>query len=148
VDLLDELIGFLIIVFLFVFPLIRRALMRKKPEKPPGRTAAYASRSSAKSPPAAPARPLPTVPTRTVKRDFDFQYSLEEYASRSQIESRRVPTRVQPKFKERVTSEAFLPVDQGALRRTPRPVKRLLQRDPLKAMVVLHEIFEPPKGLR
>lgn len=146
-DLLDELIGFLIIVFLFVFPLIRRALMRKAPQKPPESRPQEVS-PPRRAPPPPPVKPFIATTPQTVRRDFDFHYSLEEYTTATKIESRQVGTRVQPKFKEKVTSEAYLPVDQGALRRTPKPVKRLLQRDPLKAMVVLHEIFEPPKGLR
>ncbi len=152
----DEIIAFLVVLFIIFFPLLKKILVarQKKREGPPqvrieaereekefrpfvNRIASKAQKPQAHA-----------IPTRTVGNDFKFRSELEGFKRKTAVESRRVGTRIQPKFKETVVSEALAPRVQ-LKRKKLSSIDKLLAAPPsFKKMVILHEIFQGPKSLQ
>ncbi len=161
----DEIIGFLIILLVIFFPLIRKILVAKAKKKEAQRSpreikeeieAEQEVREYVKRfipPPPQPKKPSPPpsslIPKRTVGKGFAFHSDMEDYKRKISIEKRRLRTQRGPKFKETVVSRDLAPAEQIISRKTGLSRFERILSGPAspKKMVILHEIFKKPKGL-
>lgn len=154
-EYLDQIIGFLIIFLVIFFPIIRRMLLAKaqkraaQPHPPEIQKEMEAERQlrehvtrlpSPKPGPKISPQP-PIVPERTVGKGFAFHSALEEYKKRTAIERRHLESRIKPKFKGSVVSNALAAEEKAPMKKVTRLKKIFSGPISLKKMVVLHEIF-------
>ncbi len=150
----NELIGFLIILLVFLVPLIRKVMLARKQKRPSleieeeqeeeyeveyeEEVATYTSK-----PPAS----TPYVTKRLVKKDLEFHTDLESRELESVIEARHLESKVAPKFKERIVSQAFILAPTEEKKKGARTIVSITRRyTTLQTMVVLSEILGRPKG--
>ncbi|NGX53826.1 MAG: hypothetical protein K1000chlam4_00546 [Chlamydiae bacterium] len=147
----DEIIALLVVLFIIFFPLLKKILVarQKKREGPPEIRREEEVRPFVKKIASKAQKPQAhAIPVRTVGNDFKFRSELEGFKRKTAVESRRIGTRIQPKFKESVVSEALAPRVQ-LKRKKLSSIDKLLAAPPsFKKMVILHEIFQGPKGLQ
>lgn len=144
----NELIGFLIVLFALLFPLIQKLLLKKSQKKqaPPPISRDHEDEEA----PFTGRLPERYTTQRIVGQNFEFHPALEERVLDTSIEKRSFETKIAPHFKESVLSQAFM---AGAMRHLekekPNPlIHILLKKDPLQSMVIASEVFGPPKGLQ
>ncbi len=149
-DWLNEVVGFIIVLFVLLFPLLRKLLVDLKKQQK-----ASQQEEEEEVPPFQPQRVQPgksyAQPPKTsglVRRDFDFQASLEERTFDSEIADRQLESKVNPKFKKRIVSQAFI-LEKLQRGEKVDPLSALVhQRKSTQAMVILSEIMGGPKGLQ
>ncbi|NGX55604.1 MAG: hypothetical protein KR126chlam2_01241 [Chlamydiae bacterium] len=153
----DKIVALLVVLFILFFPLVKRILVarQKKREGPPEVRREVESREEQFRPFVKQIAPKPeklkahAIPSRTVGRDFKFQSKLGDFQrKKTRVESRHVGTRVKPKFKETVVSDALAPRELVRRKRLSSMDKLLTAPPSLKKMVILHEIFQGPKSLQ
>ena len=152
-DWFNELIGFLVVLLVFLFPLLRKFMLARQKKRPLQEgeeeqtqkheveyeegLSAYAKPSTSK----------PYTTNRLVKKDLEFHTNIESRKLESAIEERRLEPKVAPKFKERVISQAFIVTPEEEEKRKVRPITSITQRyTTLQTMVILSEILGRPKG--
>lgn len=149
----SELIGFLIVLFVFLLPLLRKLLIDRKKKKEPEEPSEEEEEieeeleepPSLKPPPVK--KPSDYSTQRLVKKDFEFRTELEKRELESVIAERELETRIAPDFKKRIVSQAFI-LPTAKLRKLENPVVSAIKnKDPLQSMVILSEILGKPKGL-
>ena len=135
---LNEIIGILIVLFIFFFPFLQRLFLKRHMKQ-------EEERSSIKPPPL-PKRSTPQTPPVVTERlfkegEYEFHSELEEYKKKTAIEGRHLGTRVNPHFDEEVTSSAF----SAPLKTKKRILKKLSQN---QEMIIEYEILSKPLSLR
>lgn len=135
---LNEIIGILIVLFIFFFPFLQRLFLKRHMKQ-------EEERSYIKPPPL-PRRSTPPTPPVVTERlfkegEYEFHSELEEYKKKTAIEGRMLGTRVNPQFDEEVTSSAFSDV--------AKTKKRILKKLSKKQeMIIDYEILSKPLSLR
>ena len=136
---LNEIIGILIVLFIFFFPFLQRLLLKRHVQQEEERAQL--------PPPPVPRRfktphTPPVVTERLFKEgEYEFHSQLEEYKKKTAIEGRHIGTRVNPHFDDDVTSSAFSEVAKTK----GRLVKKLSSK---QEMVIDYEIISKPLSLR
>lgn len=146
-----EIIGFIIVLFVFLLPLLRKLLIDKKRverQKQEEVEEAFIEEEEeeytptelypiSKMPP-----PAPLGSKRLVKRDYEFETDLESREYRSKITGRELETQSAPEFRERIVSESFILDEKKKVRKKKALASLIKKRDPGKAMVILSEILK------
>jgi len=145
-DVFSELIGFLIVLFVLFFPVLRKMLNKK-----------HAKQGQEEMPqrivikPVAPAPflrqqvdhsnevPAPPQDPRKITRDFAFHSALEEFHPDNRIEKRHIKTKVAPQSAKRAEAKFSYETTMAT------PKKKSLVA--LKKMVIYSEIYSKPKSL-
>ncbi len=148
-DWFSDLIGFFIILLIFLVPLLRKLLVDKKKTERAEELYEMEEEEEESVPPPPPLETVRTLPKTKglVKKDFSFQSEVTKRELESQIEERHLETRVDPQFKERIVSDAYIIETQKKL--TQRDVIQdvIKKHNPKQAMIILSEILGEPKGL-
>ncbi|MCC5831804.1 MAG: hypothetical protein JJU12_02030 [Chlamydiales bacterium] len=135
-----EVIGLIIVLFLFMLPLLRKLLIdKKRVEEEPQEVEEEEEEYIPESPPPLPKK-LPS-PQRTVRRAFEFESGLEELELRSKITTRELETQAAPDFRERIVSKNFTLFEFERKSKQNPIVSLLHKKDPGKTMVILSEIL-------
>lgn len=138
----EEIIGFLIIIFAFIVPLLRKLLGDKKKVEREEEVVEVEP-----PPPPLQVRERPMT-ERLVKRDYDFHTKMEDREYDTHIEDRELEELEDPEFKERIVSQAFI-IEKKRKKGQAHFIDQVVKsRDPGQAMVILSEIFGEPKGLQ
>lgn len=142
----NELIGFIIVLFALLFPLIQKLLLKKSQKKKPLEPVVKEEKKKRRAEGQPPVR---HTAQRVVVPEYAFHPSLEERSLDSSIEKRVLPTHIEPHFKQSVVSSAFMVSAIRQLETTrPNPlIHVLLKKHPLQSMVIASEVFGLPKGL-
>jgi len=143
----SEIIGFILILFVFFIPLLRKLLVDKKKaeQKKEGIEEDYYEEEEPEPPPPPKVVQRPVTTERLVKKDFEFHTDFEDRKYESQITERELETHVEPEFRKRIVSEEFI-LEKKKRRRKKNVVDSLVNnRDPLQAMVILSEILNRPE---
>lgn len=118
-----------------------------------------------KAPPPPPKRQAPLkskqkqTTHRNLKGDFEFHSNLDDYSKKNVIENREFKTNIVDKFAEgygdklvskglRSSQSVSRPYKQKIERKRSRAKKLISSLDTKKDMVLLKEIFGPPKSLQ
>lgn len=147
----NELIGFLIIIFLFLFPLFRKWLVARHKKKYPQehKQDQEQLQEIEEEEEILVEYPLSKqeatkkryTTQRLVKKDYEFLSEVEKRELESKIEARHLETKVSPKFKDRIVSQAFLltPLEEE---KRKNPITVITQKySPQQTMVILSEIL-------
>lgn len=142
-----EIIGFIIVLFVFLLPLLRKLLIdKKKVEQQKTEVEEEIFEEEEEETVVEPPPPLQTAspvyaPARTVKRDYEFEFDLEARQFLSKISSRKLETHIAPEFRERIVSENFI-LEKLTKKGKKNPLVSLIRKqDPGRTMVILSEIF-------
>ena len=145
-DWFNEILGLLIVLFIFLFPVLRKILLGRDKKREaqklenPFEEEAYEFEEEEKS-----TSKRPYTTQRLVKKDVEYHSKIEERELESKIEGRHLGTTIDPKFKQRIVSQAYIlePVEKG--KQVVNPLIAIFQkRSPLQRMVILSEIFKLP----
>ncbi|NGX61728.1 MAG: hypothetical protein K940chlam9_01217 [Chlamydiae bacterium] len=151
---IGELVGFLIVFFVFLFPLFRKILIDKKAKAGEEFTSEEEEleeeleEEEELSPLPPPTKESHYETQRLVKRDYALESELEERELISSVEKRHLKSKVKPEFKERLVSDVFLLETPQKRKPKAHSIQELIKKKPpLQAMVILKEILDTPKGL-
>lgn len=146
----NEFIGFIIVLFVFFIPLLRKLFIGKKKVEQKKEVVEPVYEEQEEEPQFAPPIPPKVIarsPTtqRLVKKDFEFHTEFEERAFESSIEGRTLETQEAPQFGKRIVSQTFI-LEKKKKRRQGGVIHLLAKKhDPLQAMVIFSEIFKKPE---
>lgn len=135
-----EIIGFIIVLFVFLLPLLRKLLLdKKKVEQQKTEVEEEIFEEDEEETVVEP--PPVFTPARTVKRDYEFESDLEARQFLSKISSRKLETHIAPEFRERIVSENFI-LEKLTKKEKKNPLVSLIRKqDPGRTMVILSEIL-------
>ncbi len=138
----SEIVGFVIVLFVFLVPLLRKLLIDKKKVQQNDEVVqeeVYIEEEVPPPPPRVEIRPHTTE--RLVKRDYEFDTEFQERDYQSDISERKLETHVDPKFRERIVSDEFL-LETQRKRRNENPLVAIVKkRSAAQAMVILSEVL-------
>ncbi|MFZ0565555.1 MAG: hypothetical protein WAM28_05165 [Chlamydiales bacterium] len=147
----NELVGFLIIIFLFFFPLLRKWLLSRHKKRTPQEEAPSAmemeeefelEETRVEIPQYVEEPPKKSYATqRLVKKDYEMRSEVEAREFESKIEARHLQSKVAPKFKERIVSQAFILTPIEELKKENRILAITQRYPPAQAMIILSEIL-------
>lgn len=136
-DFFSQFVGFIIVLFVLFFPVLRKFL-EKKAAKIPSKPALKQARLDAIKKP-------PTFAKATKKKEPAFHYSLEGFKQKNRLEEHALKTKLALQHEENKSPLAQLPENI----KPTSPMKKVLhETGSLKKLVIYHAIFGKPKGLR
>jgi len=148
---LSELLGFFIVLLVFMLPLLRKFIIDKRKKKQDTRiemrVKTWDEEEEEEESDDEKDEPFsPTTTNRLVKKDYTFLTNIQDRELDSSVEDRRIGVRVDPQFNKRIVSESFILDKKKKRTRTKNPIVSLTKnKDPLQAMVILYEVLGSPK---
>lgn len=149
----SELIGFLIVLFVFLLPLLRKWILDRKKKKQPTEDEKEEileeEEEFVEETHSFPPSPPPT-PHRLLKPGYEFSTNLQKREFETSFKNETHQTGYDPQFRESIVSKDFLKSKKKKRNgQKENPIVLSVKRkEPLHAMVVISEIYGPPKSMQ
>lgn len=142
---MEEFIGFIIVLFIFLFPLLRKILLKKaRPEAEERAKSPYQEYEEEVETFEEERKPYTTE--RLIKNDFTFEANLDERQFESRIDERQFTTRIDPKIDDQIVSAVLEPpVKKRPNKHGAHAFLLAVQKRPvMQQVVIFSEIMEKP----
>lgn len=141
---MEEFVGFIIVLFIFLFPLLRKILLKKARPEPEETTPLYDEETKIPDRKQSSQIKKPYTTRRLLKNDFAFEANLDERQFESRIDERQLETRIDPKIDDQIVSSVLEP----PAKKTPNKhgahafLLAVQKRPLMQQVVVFSEILE------